>query len=193
MTMPQVRDIFDQGEALGSIDAICLEGGEPFMYYPTLLEAARLARARGWSVDVVTNGYWAISEEDAHLALRPLAALPLRGLYISEDAYHGTSDEEGPTGIVAEAARELGVPVSTITIRPADQSVGTSRTKKGEAVTGGAVHFRGRAAEALTEGLPGRPWQRLDSCPYEDLADPTRVHVDPLGYVHVSGSSLCPS
>jgi hypothetical protein len=185
MTLGQVRDIFDQGEALGGIEGICLEGGEPAMYYPTLLEAARLARARGWWVELLTNAYWATSHEDALLFLRPLTELPLRCLYTSEDAYHSSPDEAGPSRVAAEAARELGVPTVCITIRPAEQSVAGPHLPKGETVTGGAVHFRGRSAEKLTGGLPRRPWRELDSCPHEDLAAPKRVHIDALGYVHL--------
>jgi hypothetical protein len=185
MTLAQVREILRQGEALGGIEGICLEGGEPSMYYPTFVEAARLARARGWWVDVVTNAYWATSREDALLFLRPLADLPLRCLYVSEDAYHGSGEDMSPTRIAAEAARELGTPIAYITIRPAEQSVSGPHVTKGEPVTGGAVHFRGRAAEKLTVGLPRRPWRELDSCPHEDLAAPRRVHIDPPGYVHL--------
>ncbi len=186
MTLAQVREVFRQGEALGGIEGICLEGGEPSMYYPTFVEAARLARGRGWWVEVVTNAYWATSREDALLFLRPLADLPLRCLYVSEDAYHGSGEDFSPARIAAEAARELGAPIGCITIRPADHSVGGPHvTEKGAPVTGGAVHFRGRAAERLTEGLPRRPWRELDSCPHEDLAAPKRVHIDSLGYVHL--------
>ena len=185
MTLAQIREVLDQGEDLGGIEGVCLEGGEPSMYYPTFLEAARLARARGWWVDVVTSAYWATSHEDALLFLRPLADLPLRCLYISEDAYHGSGDEAGPTRVAAGAARELGIRVECITIRPAGQSVESSQTAKGKPVTGGAVRFRGRAAEKLTQGLLRRPWRELDSCPHEDLAAPVRVHIDPLGYVHL--------
>ena len=45
--------------------------------------------------------------------------------------------------------------------------------------------YRGRAAEKLTGGLPGQNWMTFDSCPYEDLADPGRIHLDALGNLHV--------
>jgi hypothetical protein len=185
MTLAQVRDIFDQGDALGSIEGICLEGGEPSMYYATVLETARQARARGWWVAVLTNAYWATSHEDAVVFLRPLADLPLRSLYISEDAYHGTGEDTSPTRIAGRAAQELGIPVTFMSVRPPEQSVSSFSPLKGEPITGGAVHFRGRAAEKLVEGLPRRPWRELDSCPHEDLTAPKRVHIDSLGYVHL--------
>ena len=45
--------------------------------------------------------------------------------------------------------------------------------------------YRGRAAKKLVEGVPKKPWAELRECTHEKLASPERVHVDPLGYVHV--------
>jgi hypothetical protein len=39
--------------------------------------------------------------------------------------------------------------------------------------------------EKLVEGLPTRPWEELTKCPYEDLAEPGRVHLDAFGHVHL--------
>ena len=47
------------------------------------------------------------------------------------------------------------------------------------------VRFRGRAVAQLTEGVPRRPWTEFAECPDEDFRDPGRVHVDPLGNVHL--------
>jgi len=52
-------------------------------------------------------------------------------------------------------------------------------------VIGGDAKFRGRAVEKLTGDLPLRPTEALKECPYEDLDSPSRVHVDPLGNVHI--------
>ncbi len=45
--------------------------------------------------------------------------------------------------------------------------------------------FRGRAAIVLTDGLPMQAWDTFTRCPYENLADPGRVHLDPFGYLHL--------
>ena len=51
--------------------------------------------------------------------------------------------------------------------------------------------FRGRAVAKLIEGLPRRPWREFAECPYEDLRDPGRVHLDCYGNVHLcQGISL---
>ncbi len=185
MTLAQMGRILDQGEALGSVEAVCFEGGEPFLYYGLLLEGVRQARARGWRTEVISNAYWATSVEDALLWLRPLVEAGLDDLLLSEDTYHdhGTNEESLPKN-AATAVDDLGIGTGTIAIREA-ASIDAPSSAKGEAIKGGAVRFRGRAASQLTAGLPRRPWQELVTCPHEELVSPVRVHIDPLGYVHL--------
>jgi hypothetical protein len=45
--------------------------------------------------------------------------------------------------------------------------------------------YRGRAAEKLVTGLPRVPWSEFSECPYEDLVAPGRIHLDPLGNLHL--------
>lgn len=45
--------------------------------------------------------------------------------------------------------------------------------------------YRGRASQTLANQAPLAPWQGFDACPYESLSNPGRVHVDPLGNLHV--------
>ena len=45
--------------------------------------------------------------------------------------------------------------------------------------------YKGRAASELTQEAEKKAWREFTKCPYEDLVDPERVHVDPLGYIHV--------
>jgi hypothetical protein len=45
--------------------------------------------------------------------------------------------------------------------------------------------YRGRAAVILAPKAQAQPWETLGECPYEDLRDPGRLHVDPLGYLHI--------
>jgi len=133
----------------------------------------------------VTSAYWASAREDALLALRPFVDAGLDAISVSDDAYHGSNGEQSPPRLAAQAATELGIDSSTISIEPPSLTMPPSGEGKGEPVVGGGVMFRGRAAAKLLEGLPRRPWQELTTCPYEDLVDPMRVHIDPLGFVHL--------
>jgi len=54
-----------------------------------------------------------------------------------------------------------------------------------------AVMYRGRAAEKLVHRAQAQPWEKFTECPYEDLRDPGRVHLDPFGNLHLcQGISL---
>jgi hypothetical protein len=45
--------------------------------------------------------------------------------------------------------------------------------------------YRGRAAVKLASQATDYPWDRFDSCPHEDLREPGRIHLDPLGNLHI--------
>ena len=57
-TIEQIEKAIVQGIEAG-IGSICVEGGEPFLYYPILLEGVRMAAIKGFQVGIVTNDYWA--------------------------------------------------------------------------------------------------------------------------------------
>lgn len=172
MTIAQVRALLDAALRLGSITDVYFEGGEPFLAYPVMLAGAGEAVARGLRFGVVTNAYWATSDEDAALWLQPLAELGISDLSVSEDRFHG--DPPSPeVAHAAAAARALGLPQ------------GVLRVELGPDCSAGSVRLRGRAAYRLAGQVRMQPWEAFDSCPYEDLADPGRVHVDAEGYVHL--------
>jgi hypothetical protein len=181
LSLPQVVEILRQAEALGGIESIYFEGGEPFLYYATLLGGVRAVVERGWRAGVVTNAYWATSPEDAFECLRPFAGL-LSDVSISSDTYH-CGDASRRHAVHAQAAADrLRIPASVIHIaQPGLGRAAAGRLPPGES----AVMFRGRAAEKLTPHVVRQPWQRFDRCPHEDLRNPGRLHVDPLGNVHM--------
>jgi hypothetical protein len=45
--------------------------------------------------------------------------------------------------------------------------------------------FRGRAAEKLSRYMVARNWRDFMSCPYEELVDPSRLHVDSYGNLQI--------
>jgi len=199
-TLGQIRRVLDEARAIGTVDTIYYEGGEPFLFYPIMLEAIRLARRASFKVGVVTNAYWATAPEDADHWLGPLRDCGLFDLSVSEDEFHWGKEGESPAARGVESARRLGIPVNTICIegpavkaapaaRGADDASGRGSDRegrrKGEPVVGGDAVFRGRAADKLTEGLPRRPWAEFTECKREELVDPRRVHVDSYGNVHI--------
>src|SRR5574342_949394 len=51
--------------------------------------------------------------------------------------------------------------------------------------SGAAVMYRGRASEKLVPRAAKQPWNNFTACPHEDFRDPGRVHLDPLGNLHI--------
>ncbi len=185
-TCEQLRRVFAQIELMGTVETVYFEGGEPFLYYPLLLEGLRLAASLGLRAGIVTNAYWATSVEDAEIWLKPIRAIGIADLSVSDDTFHQNAGKSNPAKPALAAAMNLGIPCDTICIEsPASALCERESPSKGQPVTGGGVLFKGRAAEKLTEGLPRRRREELTTCPHEELDAPTRVHVDCYGNVHV--------
>jgi hypothetical protein len=181
--LAQVREVLDEARRLGTVSSVFYEGGEPFLYYPLLVEGLRLARARGFSTGVVTNCYWATAAEDAELWLGPVCDAGLADLSLSDDEFHNPEGVESPARRASEAARVLGLPATSICIEaPAVQPPADDR---GAPVVGGGALFKGRAVEKLTEGLPMKAPDGFGACKHEELVEPERVHVDSFGHVHI--------
>ncbi|MGW8369843.1 MAG: radical SAM protein [Gammaproteobacteria bacterium] len=172
MTLDTVEHILAEAGRLGTIEWIYFEGGEAFLFYAILRSGVLRAKKKGFKVGIVTNAYWANSEDDALEWLRPLAG-SVDDLSISSDSYHGASDGYRNPEIAHAAARQLDIPVDFISIAEPGES--------GES----PVLFRGRAAELLASKVPPTPWQQFTTCPWEDLRNPQRVHVDPFGHLHI--------
>ena len=183
MTAETIEHIIKEGKALGTIEWIYFEGGEAFLYYDTLVAGVRIARESGFKVGIVSNAYWATSDDEAEKWLAPLAGL-VDDLSISSDVYHGNEDGVDYPEIARGVARKLGMPVGFISVaapEATDVAGAAGQLPAGES----AVVFRGRAADKLASRVPAKPWAQFDRCPWEDLRTPERVHVDPFGNLHI--------
>ncbi len=180
MTLAKIDDILRQAKQLETIEWIYFEGGEPFLYHAILLQGVRRAAAAGFRVGIVSNGYWATEPEDAVAWLEDFRGL-VQNLSVSGDSYHGGEDQLRYARNACDAARRCGIPVGNIAIaQPEADAEGES-----------ALMYRGRAAAKLAGRAETRPWDGFTECPYEDLREPGRVHVDPFGNVHIcQGISL---
>lgn len=173
LTLEQVEDVLNQAKEAG-VTSIYFEGGEPFLYYAILTRAVRMAADMGFSVGIVSNAYWANSVADATEWLRPFAGR-LSDLSVSSDLFHCEKClGERPQNAVV-AAKWLGIPTGVISVA---QPEATEHDQ-------GQIMYRGRAAEKLAERADSRPWEGFDSCPHEDLREPGRIHLDPLGNLHI--------
>jgi MoaA/NifB/PqqE/SkfB family radical SAM enzyme len=183
MTLDDIEYLLEQAHSLGGIDTIYFEGGEPFLYYPILVAGVRQAAKEGFKVGIVSNGYWATSLSDAVEWLRPFEGL-LSGLSISSDLYHWSETFSQQARAATEAAEQLNLPVGVITVdQPESESAQESHGQLSSGESG--VMYRGRAVRELAGKAVKHPWEEFTACPHEDLRDPGRVHVDPLGNVHL--------
>lgn len=183
MTLPDIRLYLQQAAETGTVQWIYFEGGEPSLYYPTLLKGVSMANEMGFRVGLVSNAYWATSSEDALEWLRPFQGL-LQDLSVSSDLFHYNEKLSQQARCASQAASELGIPLGVISIAGPD-SAGAQETS-GQLPSGeSGVMYRGRAAEKLAHKAPQVAWDRLDACTDEDLVEPGRVHLDPLGNVHI--------
>ena len=183
-TLNQIKNVYNELVKIGTIEWVYFEGGEPFLFYPLMLEGIKLGSGLHSKTGIVTNAYWAISDEDAELWLNPLRDLKISDLSLSDDLYHFEEDKDNYARIALKVAKRMGLMVNTICIdKPKIEIITNNKKRKGLPVIGGGAMFRGRAVEKLTEGLPGRFWEEFNECPYEDLKNPKRVHLDPYGNV----------
>lgn len=185
-SLKQISNVLDEAEKISSIEWIFFEGGEPFLFYPIMVEGARLVKEKGFKLGIVTNSYWATTVEDAELWLKPFIAIGMDDLSISDDSFHYGNDASNLAKNAIKAAKNLNLSMSTICIeKPEIQGTLEKEQEKGFPVVGGGAMFKGRAIEKLTQGLPKRSWESLIKCPYEDLENLGRVHIDPFGNVQI--------
>ncbi|MDO9130456.1 MAG: radical SAM protein [Anaerolineales bacterium] len=183
MTIPQIQEILRQARETGTIASIYFEGGEPFLYYAVMLKGLQEAVKAGFSAGIVSNAYWATGLEDALEWLRPFAGLAA-DLSISSDLYHYDERNSQHAQNAARAAEQLGIPLGVICVaQPEDTN---AMLTIGQIPTGeSAVMYRGRAACKLVSRAKLQPWEGFSECPHEDLREPGRCHLDPLGNLHV--------
>ncbi|HSR46759.1 MAG TPA: radical SAM protein [Anaerolineales bacterium] len=183
-SLADLEQVYDQASTVPSIRSTYFEGGEPFLYYPLLLAGVRAAAARGLDVGIVTNGYWGTSVDDAVEWLRPMAGA-LTSISVSTDLLHYDEVVSSEARNILAACEQLKIPVSTITCETPVEATDRPGRGRGEPVEGGAIMLRGRAVTSFADRSPGKPWDSFEECPFEDLADPGRVHLDPIGNLHV--------
>jgi hypothetical protein len=188
MTINTIEKILDQADDAGFVEWIYFEGGEPFLYYQTMMAGIELANQRGFKVGIVTNSYWATSIDDARLWLSPLAG-KVQDLTISSDLFHFDEKVSQQSKIVTQIAQELNLPLSVICIEKPEVEAISSVGQIPPASS--SIMFRGRAADKLAPQVQSYAARNFINCPHENLKDPGRVHIDAFGNLHIcQGISL---
>ena len=183
MTIQDISNIINQGKELGTVTNIYFEGGEPFLYYPIMLAGIRMANSLGFNAGIVSNNYWATTEQDAIEWLRPLANL-VQNMALSNDTYHNDEITDQYPHNACLAAEKLGMRTGFIEVAEVEK-VDAAAVRGVLPEDESKVMFRGRAVEKLAASAPHQPWSVFTECPHEDLREPGRVHVDAFGNLHV--------
>ena len=184
-TLKQLRSVHEEMKRIGTIETVFYEGGEPFLFYPLMLEGIKMSQEMGINTGIVTNSYWAIADEDAELWLKPILDLGISNISVSNDAFHHGEGEINPATRASAALNRLKLSGGEICIQKPTLDIEKTQ-EKGEPVIGGGAMFRGRAVDKLiTDELPRRHWTEFTECPHEELESPARVHLDPFGNVHI--------
>ena len=87
-TLKQINQVLDEAAKIKTVKWIYWEGGEPFLFYPLMLESMKLAKERGFKNGIVTNSYWATDTNDAKLWLKPISELEIADFSVSDDTFH---------------------------------------------------------------------------------------------------------
>jgi organic radical activating enzyme len=174
-TLEQIRKVLDELIKIETIEAMGFNGGEPFLFYPLMLEGIKIARDMGFKAVPLTNGYWATAVEDAKIWLRPLGELGVPYISMSDDFLHYEDERDSPSKAVLIAAEQLGLSV---------------KTTRNIINNYGRVMFMGRAADKLAEGMTRRHWEEFTQCSKVDFENPERIFLDSYGNVHLCFQGL---
>jgi hypothetical protein len=103
---------------------------------------------------------------------------------VSSDIYHWNEKLSQRAQNARQAAQQLDIPLGFISIaqpEEADAAENVGKLPEGES----SIMYRGRAAAKLVERTTFQDWDSFTTCPYENLRDPGRLHLGPLGYLHI--------
>ena len=88
LSLEEMIDYIEQAADIPSIRMICFSGGEVFLLGDDLVELIKKCSDHGLMTRIVTNGYWALSNELATKKLSPLIAAGLNELNFSTGDEH---------------------------------------------------------------------------------------------------------
>lgn len=185
MQFKDILAILSEAKKLGTVDYISIEGGEPFLFYPIMTKTMREAVKLGFHVELLSNCYWATTVEDAVEWLLPVAETGNTELSLSSDLFHADNWELAEVKNAVNAAKKLGISAGVLSVKYPRAKVPCPSEIEGAKVGLFELMYRGRAASKLLEEANKKSWMEFTECPYEDLANPERVHIDPYGHVHV--------
>jgi len=183
-----VETVLKEARKLKSVEHICFEGGESFLHYPIMIQSLKIAKKMAYKLVIVTNCYWATSSENALQWIYPILEIGVDEIDLSTDLYHGESLASPEAVNAIKVLKRFNIHYNIFSIEESSKSL--KRRISGTSFSSGKVVYKGRAAVELTKKSKERSpsnfdWRKFTECKEENIENPSRVHVDPLGYVHI--------
>lgn len=168
------------------INHFFIEGGEPFLYPELLRDTLAEIAGAGYWLGVLTNGFWAVSDEKARAALEPLVEAGLGSLGISTDAWHERFVPVERAERAARVAQELGIDADLMVCSGgAGGATVIDRLKlHGFEAYASPVICRGRASTSAECRVKKHKWSKLTKCS-ATFGGGSRVHLGPEGQIHL--------
>jgi len=167
MTTAQVDTLLEQVASLGTVTAVCAEGGEAFLLPTVLRHFVRRAAKMGLQPSALTNAFWVSGPAQTRRRMTDLQEAGLTRIGISTDRWHRRTVPARRVDTLQEVCREIGLEAGRMETEPE------------------RVMHRGRAAVMLAPRRPLQPPHSLLQCPHENLAAPSRMHLDCYGRLHL--------
>jgi MoaA/NifB/PqqE/SkfB family radical SAM enzyme len=187
-SLKDIESLLKESKKLKDVEFICFEGGEPFLHYPIMIESLKKAKKMDFKLGIVTNCYWAASLDNAVQWISPIAEIGIDDLSISADLYHAESLDSPEVFNAVKVLKKFKIPFDILCVE--EESAGAKKKIAGTSFSCGQVLYKGRASVELIKKVKGKKpknlsWRTFNECKEEDIENPSRVHVDPLGYVHI--------
>jgi hypothetical protein len=109
MSLPDARRLLADVGRTPELDGVVFTGGENFVHRDELLQLVRDCAALRLKTEIISNAYWASSEDAARRMLRPFVDAGLDSLRISLDEYHLPFIPAARVHIALRAMSELGL------------------------------------------------------------------------------------
>jgi MoaA/NifB/PqqE/SkfB family radical SAM enzyme len=186
ISLRQISQILKDGRKLPDVKWVYFGGGEPFTQYPLLLKAVQRARHHGYEVGVETNGYFARTESAGLRFLRPIVALGVKDIRISNDRLHYKNPDTSPANRALNATQQLGIPTTLVRIPfPEEPGDGYPGEVESTNIIEPRLMFSGRAADTMSPGRRAFHSRNFTECPNHNLKDPESLYIDTYGFVQI--------
>ncbi len=116
MNLNDAYRYIDEAFEIESFENLAISGGEPFLFYDSLIKICKKANQKGIPITISTNGFWAVNVEKARDVILELRSLGVTSLYISVDQFHAEYVSYECIKNILRAAKKISIRIDLHTI-----------------------------------------------------------------------------